>query len=254
MSATSTRPAYAAAGETRWATLRRWNVTVRSAFTASPGTSPLDAATPDGTSTLRVGTPWRFMASTAARAFERMSPSKPVPRTASTPASAPRPSPSVAEPELDASAEVHLRVALEPLDICVQDELDTSSLAQKVCRAATKPSPAVGATAAMHCPGPVREETRPRLLRHTHGRPAPSGQVTGPGMRPRRSASHRRSGSPRASSHRVLNDADRARQLARVRHREVDHARMNALGKRERATGTAWPTAWDARRSPLRPR
>ncbi len=51
MSATTTSPAWNLPGATASPTFGAWNVTVRSASTASPATSPVEAFTPEGTST-----------------------------------------------------------------------------------------------------------------------------------------------------------------------------------------------------------
>src|SRR5689334_12533610 len=55
MSTSSTWPQCTAAGPTTWAGLRQPNVTVTSAVTAAPGTSPVSTATPLGTSTATTG-------------------------------------------------------------------------------------------------------------------------------------------------------------------------------------------------------
>ena len=57
MSATTTRPAWKRPGATARPTFGAWNVTVRSALTAAPAISPVDASTPDGTSTETTGAP-----------------------------------------------------------------------------------------------------------------------------------------------------------------------------------------------------
>ena len=66
-----------------------WNVTVNAALTARPETSPVDASTPDGTSTDTTGAPESLMRSIRAAASARGVPWKPVPKRASTTTSAP---------------------------------------------------------------------------------------------------------------------------------------------------------------------
>ncbi len=63
MSTRCTAPHARAAGSTRWATLWVPKVTVTSAVTCGPSSSPVSTATPDGVSTATIGTP-----ATAARA------------------------------------------------------------------------------------------------------------------------------------------------------------------------------------------
>ena len=55
MSATTTRPAWNLPGATTSPTLTPWNVTVTSASTAAPATSPVEPSTPEGTSTETTG-------------------------------------------------------------------------------------------------------------------------------------------------------------------------------------------------------
>ena len=55
MSATTTRPARKRPGATASPTFGAWNVTVRSASTTAPATSPVDASTPEGRSTDTTG-------------------------------------------------------------------------------------------------------------------------------------------------------------------------------------------------------
>ena len=59
MSATTTSPAWNSPGATARPTLGPWKVTVSSAWTAGPATSPVEASTPDGTSTRRPARPPR---------------------------------------------------------------------------------------------------------------------------------------------------------------------------------------------------
>jgi hypothetical protein len=64
-------------------------VTVRSARTATPSTSPVEASTPEGRSTATTGTPVPLIRSINAAASARGAPWKPVPKSASTTTSAP---------------------------------------------------------------------------------------------------------------------------------------------------------------------
>ncbi len=85
MSATTTSPAWKRPGATSRPTFRPWNVTVRSASTAAPATSPVEAFTPEGRSTATTGAPAALMRSISAapppRAARR---GTPVPKSAST--------------------------------------------------------------------------------------------------------------------------------------------------------------------------
>ncbi len=73
----------------RWPSFAAWKVTVRSASTAAPSTSPLEASTPEAMSQATTGAPQRLIASIAAAAGSRGSPAKPVPKIASTTAPEP---------------------------------------------------------------------------------------------------------------------------------------------------------------------
>ena len=84
MSATTTSPAWKRPGATASPSLRPWNVTVSAASTAAAAISPVDASTPDGTSTATTGTPAALIRAIVAAASSRGSPRKPVPKSAST--------------------------------------------------------------------------------------------------------------------------------------------------------------------------
>ena len=88
MSATSTSPARNRPGATASPTFSAWNVTVTSASTAGPATSPVEASTPDGTSSERTGAPRELISSMWRAASARGAPRKPVPKSASTTTSA----------------------------------------------------------------------------------------------------------------------------------------------------------------------
>jgi hypothetical protein len=83
MSATCTRPAWNLPGATTRPTLRPWNVTVASASTAAPRTSPVDESTPDGTSTAKTRAGCAFIRSISPAASARGSPAKPAPSSVS---------------------------------------------------------------------------------------------------------------------------------------------------------------------------
>jgi hypothetical protein len=85
MSTVSTSPAWNRPGATCRPTFGACIVTVTDASTAAPGTSPVDASTPEGTSTLST---WPRIDSICAAASCRGSPRKPVPKSASTTTSA----------------------------------------------------------------------------------------------------------------------------------------------------------------------
>ena len=84
MSTVSTAPACALPGLIHRPGLAAWKVTVAAARTARPRTTPVDAATPLGTSTLTTVAVEALMASIAPAIAPRGSPSKPVPSSAST--------------------------------------------------------------------------------------------------------------------------------------------------------------------------
>jgi hypothetical protein len=84
MSETTTRPAWKRPGATTSPTFSAWNVTVRSACTAAPLISPVDASTPEGRSTETTGAGVAFIRSISSAAAGRGSPLKPVPKSAST--------------------------------------------------------------------------------------------------------------------------------------------------------------------------
>ena len=65
MSATTTRPACPRPGSTRSPGMSPWKVTVRAARTASPGTRPVSASTPVGTSSATTGPGWARSQATA---------------------------------------------------------------------------------------------------------------------------------------------------------------------------------------------
>src|SRR5436190_5701904 len=84
MSATCTSPACCLPGAIQRPGLAAWKVTVAAARTAAPATTPVEACTPLGTSTLMTGVCAWLIASMAAATSPRGSPSKPVPSSAST--------------------------------------------------------------------------------------------------------------------------------------------------------------------------
>ncbi len=71
-------------GATRCPSLAAWKLTVRSASTATPAISPLEASTPEAMSQATTGAGQRLIAAIAVAAGSRGSPAKPVPKIAST--------------------------------------------------------------------------------------------------------------------------------------------------------------------------
>jgi hypothetical protein len=98
MSATSTSPAWKRPGATTSPTFGACIVTVTSAATAAPAISPVEASTPDGTSTATIGTGDALMRSIVSAASSRGAPWKPVPNSASMTTSAPSSSSLVSRP------------------------------------------------------------------------------------------------------------------------------------------------------------
>ena len=74
MSATTASPVWKRPGATASPALRPWNVTVSVARTASPATSPVEASTPEGTSTETTGAAAALIRSIVAAASSRGSP------------------------------------------------------------------------------------------------------------------------------------------------------------------------------------
>ena len=98
MSTSSSSPAWKRPGATTTPTLRPWNVTVSAAWTAAPATSPVDAFTPEGTSTETTGSPAALICSICRAVSGRGSSRKPVPKSASTMTSHPV---GTSSPDLD---------------------------------------------------------------------------------------------------------------------------------------------------------
>ena len=84
MSTTSTRPACVFPGAIQSPSFGAWNVTVRSARTQGPSTSPDEASRPDGTSIATTVARAALIASIALSSGGRGLPVKPVPSSAST--------------------------------------------------------------------------------------------------------------------------------------------------------------------------
>ena len=76
-------------GAIQWPSFGAWKVTVTSAATAIPSTSPLEALTPDAMSVATTGASASFIASIAEAAGSRGVPAKPVPKIASMTTPAP---------------------------------------------------------------------------------------------------------------------------------------------------------------------
>ena len=108
MRATSSRPVWRLPGAIQWPSLAAWKLTVTSASTAAPATSPVEASTPEAMSAATAGAGQSLIASIAAAAGSRGAPEKPVPKIASTTtpepssAAAASPPPSSRTPRLEA--------------------------------------------------------------------------------------------------------------------------------------------------------
>jgi hypothetical protein len=113
MSATTILPAWNRPGATTSPTLRPWNVTVRSASTAAPSISPVEASTPEGRSTDTTGALLAFIRSIAAAASGRGAPWNPVPKSASRTTSAPAKS-SVSTTSRPASRRIRAAILPSP--------------------------------------------------------------------------------------------------------------------------------------------
>ena len=74
MPATTTRPEWKRPGATTRPTFLPWKVTVTSASTAAPATSPVVASTPEGMSTETTGAPVALIRPIAAAASSRGDP------------------------------------------------------------------------------------------------------------------------------------------------------------------------------------
>ncbi len=84
ISATRSSPVCAFPGAIQCPSLALWKLTVTSASTAIPFTSPVDASTPEAMSAATTGAPQSLIASIAASAGARGAPENPVPKIAST--------------------------------------------------------------------------------------------------------------------------------------------------------------------------
>jgi hypothetical protein len=82
--ATCTEPAWKRPGATASPTFAAPNVTVAVARIAAPGTSPVEASTPEGTSTETTGFPLALISSIIRAASSRGSLRRPIPSSAST--------------------------------------------------------------------------------------------------------------------------------------------------------------------------
>ena len=140
--ATRSSPVCHLPGATRWPSLAAWKLTVTSASTASPATSPVEASTPEAMSQAMTGAPQRLIASIAAAAGSRGAPSKPVPKIAST--TAPEPSSLSAKSPADNSPPNRSKlIAASPRSSSPgqSNSASTSKPISRSNRAATNPSP-----------------------------------------------------------------------------------------------------------------
>ena len=218
MSTTMTSPAWKRPGPTTSPTLRPCIVTVTSASTAAPSTSPVEAFTPDGMSTASTGAPDALIRSIVARGV--------VARRA-------------AQPGAEQRVDHEVRAVLD-------------LLAGRAPRQDARRDPAVAAVRAA-----AREAARTAARR---GKLRSASSAT---ARPARSISvgdvvallggpHLVGRVERLEHQRVGDDGDRHRELAAVRHREVDRAGGDALRPRPRAAVQRHARLRPARRSRCR--
>ena len=176
MSITTVSPAWVLPGEIHSPGLAAWKVTVTWAWTALPATSPVDASTPLGTSQANTsaGPAAALMAAIAARAASRGSPSKPVPRMASTTPAAPRSAASSNGRAAGSGRRSRLACA-SPRSSSASDRSSTSTSRpdSRSNRATTSPSPPL-------LPLPTTTTTRPsgRRSRMTSAIPAPARSIS----------------------------------------------------------------------------
>ena len=164
-----------------------------------PATSPVDALTPEGTSTATTGAPARVDRSISRAASSRGSPWKPVPRSASTITSG---SPSSPTPSTTRAPRARPRAAPR-----------ARSARRRRCAAAADDH--------------ERRASGKRAQHHLGDRAAGAlHQLVDVVRRLGRAASPRRCRAARSSC--VDDDRDRRGELARVRHRELDRARADA--------------------------
>src|SRR5437588_8171086 len=205
MSATCTLPAWKRPGATMRPTLRPWKVTVVSARTATPATSPVDASTPEGRSTASTRAADALMRSINAAASGLGSPEKPVPKSASTITSG---SPSSDSPAFASTTRTSLPACCSS-------------------RAAIRPSPPFA-------PPPhttVQRSARGCCSRPTRAVAFPARSISSSTLPAYCSSAVRISAEEyKGSSSGIAHHRDGLRELARVRHREVDGVRPDVLG------------------------
>ena len=142
--ATASSPVCDLPGATMWPTLAAWKLTVTSASTAAPSTSPLAALTPEAMSQATTGAPLRLIASIAASIGLRGAPSKPVPKIASISAPEPASASSRRSGSTSRAAGKRSRLAAASPDSSAPGASSSASTSKPVSasrRAATSPSP-----------------------------------------------------------------------------------------------------------------
>ncbi len=147
ISATRTFPACHLPGAIQCPSFAAWKLTLTSARTAAPSTSPLDASTPEAMSAETTGASPAFIASIAASAGARGAPLNPVPKIASTTTPAPaRASPSwsgAARREDPVKRRKFASASPESSSGGHSSSASTSYPVSRSLRAATSPSPAL---------------------------------------------------------------------------------------------------------------
>ena len=228
ISATRLLPAWRRPGETTSPTLRPWNVTVSTAFTASVATSPVEASTPEGRSIASTLAPEPLIRSISARGFGSRLAGK-----------------TGAEERVDD----HLADRRDRVSPAFASTILTCSPAASRCRAAIAAVAAVRSAAADECPAlGVGEDLKRHLCRssacalHQHiarrGRPRPRAS------RPRCTADRSQTSVATATAAQARANASstgrsRGRRGARRRRRPARTAGRRALdGRRSRSPST----------------
>ena len=200
MSATTTSPAWKRPGATSSPTLRPCIVTVRSASTQAPATSPVEAFTPEGRSTATTGAPAALIASILRAASSRGSPWKPVPKSASTITSAPPTSSETSASRPAVAQDVDRDPPVAPVRAAAADGHEAPRLGEAPHRLLRDRAPRPGHQLVDVVAGLGRAHLVGRVERLKH----PTTTQTA------------------------------CRELPRVRHREVDPPRADPLGPLER--------------------
>ena len=261
MSATTTRQAALRPGSIAVPSLRPWKQTVTSAATAAPATAPVEASTPDGTSSATTVPIGGRIASIAWRDGppRRAAEAGPEERVDDD-VGAREPRAAHAVHDLDAERAARCRGSGgRRAGACGRrPPAGTRPPSRRPCRwrATTNPSPPL-------LPAPQTTAARPpppsRMISSAAARPARS-ISTAPGMpTPSIAAGVDRAHlvgrvERRAGRSCVVHDGDGRRHPLRVRHREIDASGAHALGPGRRAAGEAHARASAGPRSRSRAR